>query len=64
MHALSKPCLGTFNCTSSLTAKRAKMHGRDTLPLHGKHHSAMNKQKESVSKQLHVNFLKESAGEK
>ena len=29
------------------------MHGQDTLPLHGEHRSAMNEQKETVSKQLH-----------
>ena len=31
------------------------MHQQDTLPLHGKHRSAVIKQKESVSKQLHIN---------
>ena len=44
LHILSKPCLGTFNCTSSFTPKELNMHGHDTLPLHGKHRSAMNEQ--------------------
>ena len=64
LYVLSKPCFWYIQLYFLLYTKRDNMHEQDTLPLHGKHCSAMNKQIETVSKQLHFYFLKSRGGEK
>ena len=62
---LSRPLIGIFNDTSSLTQKGANRHGQDTLPLHGKNLSLPRiEQIERMLKLLHIHFFQWRGGEK